>query len=188
MHGSVLQNDKYISFANNNTVEVMAISRLDEAVSKGDKQSVDEKRKTETYDGKDDKGNSIKLMKEWPNLTYDQLIALNSSPAGQYNKTGRIPYTSVINPFTLVETKQMPGGQGIKTIEEAVLEAEKSFAKEHPPIKRTDLTKCLPNKALDPIEYIKSESPKKDVLNKLLKVKNVASSELEKLIKEALAK
>lgn len=188
MHGSVLQNDKYIDFATDNTVEVLALSRLDEAVAKGDNRNADEKRKTETYDAKDKDGNPIKLMKEWPNLTYEQIIALNSSPAGQYNKTGRIPYTSVVNPFTLEEAKQLSGGQGIKTIMEAVIEVEKTFAKEHPQIKRSDLIKCLPNKTLDPIDYIRSESPKKEVLNKLLKVKNVPGSELEKLIKEALEK
>ena len=36
MHSAVMQNKKYIKFANESTVEVIAVSRLDQAISKGD--------------------------------------------------------------------------------------------------------------------------------------------------------
>ena len=36
MHSSVLQNDKYIEFMNDNGVDVIALGRLDEGISKND--------------------------------------------------------------------------------------------------------------------------------------------------------
>src|SRR6185436_5639296 len=125
------QNDKYIEFANDNTVEVLAEQRLDEGVQKKDP-------KAETYDAKDEAGNPVKYMKEWPNLTYDEIIALNGSPAGQYNKSGHIPYTSIVDPFTLQEMKSLPGGQSAKGVMEAVGEAKDKLVKDHgPSLKRT---------------------------------------------------
>jgi hypothetical protein len=70
------------------------------------------------------------------------MIALDSSPAGQYNKTGKIPYTSIVDPFTLQEIKGMPGGQSGKGIIEAVSEAAKKLVAEHgPQLKRSSLKK-----------------------------------------------
>ena len=135
MHSSVLQNDKYIDFANDNTVEVIAEQRLDEGRQKKDP-------KADEYDAKDEKGNAVKYLKEWPNLTYDEVLALNSSPAGQYNKTGKIPYTSIVDPYTLTEMKGLAGGQSAKGVMEAVTEAKAQLAKDHgASLKRSVLTK-----------------------------------------------
>ena len=46
MHGSVLQNDKYIEFADENTVEVIELQRLQEGIDEKD-------RKAETYKAED---------------------------------------------------------------------------------------------------------------------------------------
>ena len=135
MHSSVLQNDKYIEFANDNTVEVIAEQRVDEGRQKKDP-------KADEYDAKDEKGNPVKYMKEWPNLTYDEIIALNGSPAGQYNKTGKIPYISIVDPYTLAEMKGLAGGQSAKGVMEAVTEAKAQLAKDHgPSLKRSVLQK-----------------------------------------------
>ncbi len=135
MHSSVLQNDKYIEFAADNAVDVIAESRLDEGRQKKDP-------KADEYDGADADGKPVKLMKEWPNLTYDEMIALNSSPAGQYNKTGHVPYTSIVDPYTLQEMKALPGGQSAKGLMEAVTEASKTLVASHgPQLKRSVLQK-----------------------------------------------
>jgi len=135
MHSSVLQNDKYIAFSNDNTVEVLIEERLDEGVQKKDP-------KADTYDAKDEKGNPVKYMKEWPGLTYDEIIALAGSPGGQYNKTGKIPYTSIVDPYTLQEMKSLPGGQSAKGIMESVGEAAKKLVADHgPALKRATLQK-----------------------------------------------
>lgn len=135
MHSSVLQNEKYIQFANDNTVEVICEERLDEGRQKKDP-------KADEYDGKDADGKPVKLMKEWPNLTYDEMIALAGSPGGQYNHTGKIPYTSIVDPYTLKEMKGLSGGQSAKGLMEEILAAKAQLNTEHgPSMKRSVLTK-----------------------------------------------
>lgn len=123
MHSAVMQNADYVKFASQNTVEVLALGRLDEAVQKQEK-------KAATYQGERD-GQKIDLMVEWPNLTYDEIIALNQSKAGQYNNTGGIPYTSIVNPHDLTEMWSHSGGTGASAIEEAALAAKKKLEKQH---------------------------------------------------------
>jgi hypothetical protein len=135
MHSSVLQNDKYIEFANENTVEVIALSRLQEGVDKKDP-------KAEQYDAKDENGNPVKYMKEFPGLTLADMLALDGSPAGQYNKTGRIPYTAIVDPHSLAEIRALPGGQSAKGLSEAITEAKAKLNKERgPSLKRSSLEK-----------------------------------------------
>ena len=76
MHSAVLQNKKYVKFSNKSTVEVISLSGLDKAVKNLD-------RKAKTYKGKDAGGKEVELMVAWPNLTYDEIMALRSSKAGQ---------------------------------------------------------------------------------------------------------
>ena len=52
MHSSVLQNKKYMKFADASTVEVICVSRLDEAIKKKD-------AKAGTYDGMEDGGKEV---------------------------------------------------------------------------------------------------------------------------------
>ncbi|MCA9321683.1 MAG: hypothetical protein KDB53_13160, partial [Planctomycetes bacterium] len=87
----MMQNKKYIQFAEENTVEVIALQRLEEAVEKGDS-------KAEKYTKTGPDGQETEYMVNWPSLTYDQMIAFNRTKAGQYNKTGKIPYTAIVNP------------------------------------------------------------------------------------------
>jgi len=122
MHSAVLQNKKYIKFADKNTVEVIALSRLDEAVKKKD-------RKAATYKTKGPDGQVVERMVNWPSLTYDEMIALNRSKAGRYNKTGRIPYTCIVDPYT--EEELGNGYRSAKAIMEAVKAFRKQLVKEH---------------------------------------------------------
>lgn len=133
MHSALMCNKKYIDFANDNTVEVISLDRLQEGIDKKD-------RKAETYDAKVD-GQTVKYMVEFPGLTIEDMLALASSKAASYNKTGKIPYTAVVDPWTLDELKSWNGGQGAGTIQETVLEAKKAMEKEHGKgIARKDLT------------------------------------------------
>jgi hypothetical protein len=124
MHSAVLQNKKYIEFAKQNTVEVLTLGRLDEGVQRMDKRAV-------AYRAKDASGQETLLMLHWPNLSYAEILALDRSPAARYNKTGKIPYTSIVNPHTLEEMKGMVGGQSAKGVQEAAEEARKQLQKEH---------------------------------------------------------
>jgi len=131
----VLQNDKYIAFANDNTVEVIALGELQDGIDKKD-------RRAELYDAKDEAGNPVKYMKEFAGMTVEQLLGLNSSPANSYNKTGHIPYVSIVDPFTTLEMKSMPGGAAAGGLMDAAKEAKDVLNKEHgPSVKRSVLLK-----------------------------------------------
>lgn len=133
MHSSVLQNDDYIEFAEENTVEVMALGRLQEGVEKGD-------RKAEQYDAEDENGQPVKYMVEFPNLTLEEMYALDRSKAGTYNQTGKIPYTAIVNPHTEEEMKGLSGGQSAKGLMEIVSELKKKLEAEHgPSLSRKDV-------------------------------------------------
>lgn len=131
----MLQNEKYLAFAEDNTVEVIALSRLQEGIDKKD-------RKAETYDAKDENGNPVKYLKEFAGMTVEHVLALDSSPAGQFNKTGKIPYVGIVDPYTLQEIKSMPGGAAAGGLMDAVTEAKAKLNKEHgPSMKRSVLQK-----------------------------------------------
>jgi len=122
VHGAVLQNKKYIKFAQENTVEVMALGRLDEAIKKGD-------RRTETYKAKAKDGTEVEYLVEFPGLTVSMINSLRSSKAGSYNNTGKIPYTAIVDPHTLEEMNNLRGGFGAKTLMGTVSEARKTLEK-----------------------------------------------------------
>ena len=87
----MLQNDKYIEFADDNSVEILALGSIQDGIDKKDKRA-------DTYDAKDAKdtqGGVIKYMKEFAGATSEQLLALDSSPASGYNKTGHILTMSI---------------------------------------------------------------------------------------------
>ncbi len=133
MHSALMCNKKYIEFANENTVEVISLDRLEDGVKEKD-------RKAETYEAKVD-GKTVRYLVEFPGLTVEDMVALRSSKAGTYNQTGKIPYTAVVDPWTLTELKSWNGGQGAGTIQDAVVEAKKAMVKEHGKgVSRKDLT------------------------------------------------
>lgn len=124
MHSAVMQDKKYIEFANQNTVEVLALQRLDEAVKKQDKRAV-------AYKAKGPDGQEAVYMLQWPNLTLDEIVAFNRTKAGSYNQTGGIPYTAIVDPHTLTQIKGFSGGQTAKTLMDECAEAKKKLVKEH---------------------------------------------------------
>jgi hypothetical protein len=123
MHSSVMCNKKYIEFANEHTVEVISLDRLEEGVQKKDKRA-------ETYEAKED-GKPVQYLCEFPGMTVEAMNAMRSSKAGTFNQTGKIPYTCIVDPWTETELKNWGGGQSVQTIQDAVLEAKKALAKDH---------------------------------------------------------
>jgi len=124
VHGSVLQNKKYIAFSEENTVEVLSLSRLDEGIEKKDKRAG-------TYKAKDVDGTEKEFMLGWPNLTAEEISHLNGSQAGTYNKTGKIPYTAIVDPYTLEEMDNIKGGYGAGTLMDLVAAKKKELEKAH---------------------------------------------------------
>ena len=132
----MLQNEKYIAFAFDNSVEVLALGDLDKGMANP------KDRRNEQYDGKDENGNPVRYLKEFAGCTVEQLNALHSSQAGQYNKTGHIPYVGIVDPYTLKEMKSMPGGAAAGGLMDAVVECKETLNKEHgPSMKRSSLKK-----------------------------------------------
>lgn len=126
MHSSVLQSEKYIEFCEENTVEVLALGRLDEAIQKNEPKAAE-------YDAKDEAGQPVKYMREWPGLTKEQMIALASSKAASYNDTRQIPFTCFVDPWTEKEMQRFPGAQSAKTLMEAALVQKQKLVAEHGP-------------------------------------------------------
>lgn len=135
MHGSVLQNKKYIAFAEENTVEVLCLQRLDEGIEKKD-------GRAGTFKGKDTDGQEKEFMLGWPNLTAEEIKALAGSKGGSYNNTGKIPYTCVVDPYTLEEMGNIKGGYGVGLLTDLVEQKHKELVKQHGKgVSRKTLTK-----------------------------------------------
>lgn len=123
MHGAVMCNKKYIEFANESTVEVISLDRLEEGVEKKEKNA-------ETYEAKVN-GEKVQYLVEFPGLTIEDMKALKASKASSYNQTGKIPYTCIVDPYTEAEITHWSGPTPVGTIQEAVVEAKKALVKDH---------------------------------------------------------
>jgi ElaB/YqjD/DUF883 family membrane-anchored ribosome-binding protein len=137
MHSAVMQNKKYIHFANRCTVEVMALGSIERAVSSGH-------RNARTYEVKDPlSGKTRKEFALFPGLTLEEMQKLNRSKARSYNQSGKIPHTSIVDPFTEEKMAEWTGGISSKTLMEHVKEGIKILRKEHgkPNITRKELFK-----------------------------------------------
>lgn len=124
LHSSLMGDKAYIEFAYENTVEVLALDRLQEGVTKKEARAA-------TYDAKEG-GKPVKYLIEFPGLTVDEVLALRNSKASSYNKSGGLPYTALIDPFTEEEMKSWKGG-GVTTTEviDAVKAARETLSKAH---------------------------------------------------------
>jgi len=124
MHKSVMCDPAYIEFSFENTVEVLSLDRLQEGVTKKEARAA-------TYDAKEG-GKPVKYLIEFPGLTVDDVQSLRNSKASSYNKSGGLPYTALIDPFTEEEMKSWKGG-GIPTTEivDAVKAARETLTKAH---------------------------------------------------------
>src|SRR5690606_35768296 len=84
-------------------------------------------RKAATYEGKDGR----QYLVEYPNLTVEEMLALNSSKASSFNDTGKIPFTAVVDPHTLKEMHRWSGGTSASTIIDLVKEKTKELREAH---------------------------------------------------------
>jgi len=124
VHGSVLQNKKYIKFADENTVEVLVLDRLEEAIEKEEKGAA-------TFKAKDEDGQEKEFFLGWPNLTLDDIKGMRSTKAGTYNNTGKIPYTAIVNPHTEEEMENIKGGYGAGALMDIVKARRQELVKEY---------------------------------------------------------
>lgn len=179
MHGSVLQNEDYIKFSGDNSVEIIALGRLQEGIDKKDP-------KAETYDAKDEKGNPVKYLKSYPGMTVEEMLNLDRSPAGQYNKTGKIPYTAIVNPHTLEAIEGVSGGLSAKGLAEKVDAAKaKLNATNGPSVKRSSLQKY--HQAERDVEAVLAKSGAAKALDALKKLKASIAKEPEAIRSKATA-
>ena len=134
MHSSVLQNKKYMKYAFENTVEVIAVSSLESGIQKGD-------ARAGTYKAKDENGKEVEYLVSWPGLTLADMKKLNSSKIRSFNDTRGIPHVAIVNPYTLEKFDSWNGGPSGK-IMDAVDAAKKIMKKEYgKPVSRKDLIK-----------------------------------------------
>jgi hypothetical protein len=141
MHGAVLQNDDYIEFSYENTVEVISMGDLDRAIKAGEK-------KAGTYDATDEEGNPVKFMVEWPGVTAEDIAGMRASKAGTYNDTGGIQFTAIVNPHTEERMKAFGGSRPAKNVMEAVEEVKEKLEKKYgPSLSRKDIEKVDEMKA-----------------------------------------
>ena len=135
MHGSVLQNKKYIAFAEENAVDVLTMDRLQEGIDKKDKRAA-------TYKRKDVDGQEKDFLISWPSLTIEELKTIQGTKAGSYNTTGKLPYTAVVDPFTLEEMGNLKGGFAVGALTDLVTAKRKELEKAHGKgVSRKTLTK-----------------------------------------------
>ena len=121
-HGAVLCGKKYVEFAAQNSVDVVGMIGIEEAVRKKDKRA-------QTYEGQAD-GATVQFLLEFPGLTADDLAKMTEK-AAPYDTTGYAPFTAVVDPWTEKAVRSWSGGQGAHSILEGVADARKSLEKEH---------------------------------------------------------
>lgn len=124
LHQSICKNKKYIEFAEKSTVEVMCLGSLQEGIDKKD-------HKADTYEAEIG-GKKVQCLIEFPGMTIAQMIAMSGSKGGQYNNTGKVPYTCIVDPHTLEQVQHWQGG-GVSqdALAEAVTEVRKGLVEKH---------------------------------------------------------
>jgi hypothetical protein len=124
LHRTVMCDKGYIEFSFENAVEVLALDRLQEGVDKGEDGAG-------TYEAKRD-GKRLQFLRAFPTLTIDEALQLRQSKAGSYNKTGGLPYTALIDPFTEEELKSWQGGSlTVAQLTQSVTDARDKLVKDH---------------------------------------------------------
>jgi hypothetical protein len=120
----VLQNKKYIAFADENTVEVIVLGDLDKGIAQKDKRAA-------TYKAKGEDGQETEFLLEWPSLTVKDVEDMRGTKAGTYNDTGRNPYTAVVDPHTLEKMGNLAGSYSVGALSDLVSEKKRELEKQH---------------------------------------------------------
>jgi hypothetical protein len=125
LHHNLLCDRTYVEFSYENTVEVLALDRLQEGVDKGESAAG-------TYTAKRS-GKTVECLLAFPSLTVDEVLELNRSKASSYNKSGALPFTAVIDPYTEEELKSWQGANRVttSTLIECVTAARETLTKAH---------------------------------------------------------
>jgi hypothetical protein len=124
VHAGILSDIEYMDFTYENATEVLVMDRIDEAVEKGEPAAAAREVKLG--------GKTISYLVNFPWLTLQDLLALNASKAGTYNKAGSLPYTCLVDPFTELEMQAWKGWQVTASqIKEGITQAREKLTKEH---------------------------------------------------------
>ncbi len=94
MHRSVFQDGRYIKVADEQSVQVVSMLRMLQAI-------IAENKRLRTFKGKDAYGEETEFLVEFPTLTVDALQDVSLSAAGNYLTGQRLPQTSILDPHTL---------------------------------------------------------------------------------------
>ena len=125
LHETLLCDKAYVAFAYENTVEVLALDRLQEGIDKGERAATTHTTKRA--------GKSAECLLAFPSLTIEEVLELNRSKASSYNKSGGLPFTAVIDPYTEEAIKSWQGGNRVTpaSLMECVTAARETLTKDH---------------------------------------------------------
>ncbi len=178
MHRSVLQNEDYIEFAFENTVEVMCFDKLDQGRSTGDK-------KGKTYTTKDKDGKTVDYLIEFPGMTVKDINDLAKSKAKSYNETGQQPFTAFVNPYTEKKLRGLSDSKSAKQVMEAVLATKEQLNEMYgPSLSRKDILKL--NEAAEKVRAVLKKSGAAKALSAYKKVAKIGKKGGKRLEERAL--
>lgn len=107
----MLESSVYADFAEKHSVEFLVTEELDRALR-------DKNRLVRTYKATDPYGDPVEYLVEFPGVTIEQLQQLSNSKAVRYISTsGKIPYTSIVDPHT---GKELEGVVGVRSVKEFI--------------------------------------------------------------------
>jgi hypothetical protein len=124
MHEEVMCNKAYMDFAALNTVEVIVIGGVEDAVAAKDPRAA-------TYEGKDASGAKVRYLVEFPGLTVADLVALKASKADSYNNSGASPFTAVVDPWDQGVGQIWTAAAAVDFIMDAVSKAKAILERHH---------------------------------------------------------
>jgi len=121
----VLQDKGYQRFAAANTVEVLHMEETDRALA-------EKNRLVRTYRQKDAYGEEVEYLEEFPGLPLEALQRINENQAVlRYMTGGKIPYTAIVDPFTLEEMEHIQGVYRPKDLMDKVTRHGKALVGKH---------------------------------------------------------
>jgi hypothetical protein len=123
MHATVLANPDYIAFAREKAVDVLCLSRLEEGMAEGAPRAATLARMRD--------GRRVRCLAEFPDLTPREALMLRRSPAAVYNRTGMVPYTAIVDPYSLQEVRGFSGFTNVRVIMDAAEAAGRTLELSH---------------------------------------------------------
>ncbi len=126
MHRAVLHSAKYIKYARENAVEVITMEEIDVAERKKSKD-------IRTYKTKDDYGEEVEYLSEFPGITMEELkrISADSAPPIEYMRGGKIPYHGFVDPHSMKEMESVRGKRSVAQMIALIEKHKKTLKEKH---------------------------------------------------------